>query len=326
MKKMIFSVLLFCFHSAFALDADTLLPGKGLSQHNFLYAGEWDYRNPMQTMVIVRDGKISWSYSIPIKDSTGDLQEFSDASMLSNGNVVFARKLGASEITPGKKIIWNYDAPKGYEVHSIQPIGLDKVLIMQNGTPATLMLINTSTNKIEKQLILPTGRPSTHGQFRRVRMTDKGTFLAAHMDTGRAVEYNDSGKELWSVNAPSVWLAVRLKNGNTLVTGNQHCYVREVNTKGEIVWELTQADVSSIKLYDIQEAVRLENGNTLISNWCPNGIKDPKDWPTSVQWLEVTPGKKLVWALKQWSGPDLGPSSCIQLLDKNGLPLKGQQR
>ena len=35
--------------------------------------------------------------------------------------------------------------------------------------------------------------------------------------------------------------AVRLTNGNTLISGNQHGWVREVNPKGEIVWDVTKA-------------------------------------------------------------------------------------
>lgn len=110
-----------------------VLPGKGLAQHWFLYTGEWDYRNTNQTIYVVRDGKVAWTYSIPIKAANGDLQELGDATMLSNGNIVFCRKVGLSEVTPDKKIIWNMEAPKGTELHSIQPIGLDHVLVAVNG-------------------------------------------------------------------------------------------------------------------------------------------------------------------------------------------------
>ena len=73
------------------------LPGDGLKQHPFLYAGQWDFRNPVQKMFIVRDGKITWSYEIPTftLDASKTLQEFSDATLLSNSNIVFARKTGA---------------------------------------------------------------------------------------------------------------------------------------------------------------------------------------------------------------------------------------
>jgi hypothetical protein len=79
----------------------------------------------------------------------------------------------------------------------------------------------------------------------------------------------------------------------------------------------------------MQEADRLANGNTIITNWCPNGIKSPKNWPTSVQAIEVTPDKKLVWALRSWTPPaDLGPATVLQLLDEPGIPEKpgDQQR
>jgi hypothetical protein len=53
--------------------------------------------------------------------------------MLSNGNIVFSRRFGASEITPDKKIVWNFDAPPNTEIHTTQPIDKDRVLIVENG-------------------------------------------------------------------------------------------------------------------------------------------------------------------------------------------------
>ena len=85
------------------------LPGKGLAQHDFLYAGE----SPDRKIFIVRQGRIVWSYD----DPTGK-GEISDAVMLSNGNVLFAHQFGVTEITPEKTVVWNYDAPTGYEIHT----------------------------------------------------------------------------------------------------------------------------------------------------------------------------------------------------------------
>lgn len=31
-----------------------------LSRHPFVYAGEWDHRNPLQTIWIVKEGKVVW--------------------------------------------------------------------------------------------------------------------------------------------------------------------------------------------------------------------------------------------------------------------------
>jgi hypothetical protein len=301
--------------------APAVLPGKGLGQHDFLYTGEWDYRNTNQTMFVVRDGKVVWTYSIPIKDAHGTLEELGDATMLSNGNIVFCRKIGASEITPDKKIIWNMDAPKDTEIHSIQPIGLDRVLIAQNGHPGKLMLINIKTGATEKEYTFPDSNPGAkpHLQFRRVHETKDGTFLAAHLRDNKVVEYDADFKEIWSFPANGPWSATRLKNGNTLIA-SYHNTVLEVNKQGEVVWQITQKDIPEYKCFIFQEVNRLDNGNTVICNWCPADLKDPKLWPGSVQVLEVTPEKKVVWALSEWKNPDLGPASSIQLLEEPGTP------
>jgi Mal s 1 allergenic protein-like len=303
----------------------TPLPGKGLAQHPFLYAGEWDTRKPDQTIFLIRGGRVVWTYAIPIKNEKGALNEFDDIHLLSNGNVLFARKTGASEVTAEKKVIWNYDAPEGTEIHSAQPIGPDRVLFMQNGTPAKLILMNKKTSKVEMEHVVATARPddpkSVHGQFRHVRMTRAGTYLVSHLNMGKVVEYDKNWKEIWSYAAPSAWAAVRLKNGNTLISGNQHGYVREVNPKGEVVWEINKDDLPGFPLYVVQEVDRLANGNTVICNW--SGFLKKSEWPNVIQIIEVTPQKKVVWALREWSDPDLGPASCIQLLDERGKEENG---
>jgi len=296
--------------------APSILPGKGLAQHSFLYTGEWDYRNQEQTIYLVRDGKVAWSYSIPTKDADGQMEELGDATLLSNGNILFCRKVGASEVTPDKKIVWDMPAPEGAEIHSVQPIGLDKVLVTLNGNPAKLLLVHKNSGRIEKEIALPVAHPQKpHLQFRRVRQTAQGTYLAAHLDENKVVEYDGEGKVLWSYNVPGPWSATRLKNGNTLISCS-HNTVLEVDKEGKVVWQFTQKDAPEYKCFIFQEANRLANGNTVICNWCPVDIKDPKKWPGSVQVLEVTPEKKVVWALSQWSQPDLGPASSIQLLDE----------
>ena len=50
-------------------------------------------------------GKVEWTYSIPGRE------EYGDCTRLSNGNIVFSRRFSASEVTPDKKIVWNYEAP-----------------------------------------------------------------------------------------------------------------------------------------------------------------------------------------------------------------------
>ncbi|SRR6266702_3426842 len=323
-RFLIFSTVVMLF-AVREMRSQEAMPGKGISQHPFLYAGEWDTRKPNeQSIFLVRGGKVVWQYSIPMKTASGGIQEFDDATMLANGNIIFSHMSGAGMISPEKKILWDYEAPPGTEIHSCQAIGKDRVLIMRNGNPAEAMIINTASGKIEKEIPIPTDVRNTHGQFRHIRMTKADTLLVPHLSEGKVVEYDLNGKVVWSVPANSPWQAVRLTNGNTLISGDRSRYAREVNPKGETVWEFTPEDAPQYKLGNFQTADRLANGNTLIGSWIA-GDNDASHWPGTIQVLEVTPNKHIAWALSSWKDPDLGPATSIQLLDEPDTP-EAQQR
>jgi outer membrane protein assembly factor BamB len=287
--------------------APAQLPGKGLAQHDFLYAGESHDRR----IFIVRQGKIVWSYDDPAGKG-----EISDAVMLSNGNILFAHQYGVTEITPEKKVVWNYDAPAGHEVHTAVPIGKERVLFIQNGDPAVLRVVNIVTGATEREIKLATKQPvSVHAQFRHARLTDKGTVLVAHMDLNKVVEYDTDGKELWSFPAPGAWGVSQLKNGNVLITDRMG--VREVTRRGDTVWSWSPADAPGYKFSSLQQAWRLPNGNTVVNNWVNEWSKNALHFSETVQAIEVTPAKEVVWALREWTPPvNLGPSTTIQFLDE----------
>jgi hypothetical protein len=283
----------------------------GLAQHDFMYAGESHERN----IYIVRGGKIVWSYSDPAGKG-----EISDAVMLSNGNILFAHQFGVTEITPKKKVVWNYDAPAGHEVHTAVPIGKDRVLYIQNGDPALLRVVNIVTGATEKEITLKTRQPSsTHGQFRHARLTPQGTLLVAHMDLSKVVEYDSNGNELWSFPGIGIWGVTPLKNGNALITDSKG--VREVTRRGDSVWSWSQADTPDYKFASLQEAWRLPNGNTVINNWVNEWSTAPQNMVGTLQAIEVTPAKQVVWALASWAEPaKLGPATTIQFLDEPSVP------
>jgi hypothetical protein len=289
------------------LAAPWVLPGNGLAQHDFFYAGE----AKEERMFIVRGGKIVWEYTHPAQG------EISDATLLPNGNVLFAHQHGVTEITAGKEVAWNHDAPANTEIHTAQPFGANSVWFIQNGDPAKFIVLNKTSGRMENEFILPVGNPqSRHGQFRHARMTEAGTLLVAHMDLSKVVEYDLSGKALWSLPVPGIWSATPLQNGNILVASNNR-FVRELTRQGEIVWEWTPKDTPDYKMSNLQLATRLPNGNTLINNWFNqwNGQVDPAG--AEVQAIEVTPDKKVAWALRAWTPPaDLGPATTIQILDQ----------
>jgi hypothetical protein len=284
--------------------AGAKFPGKGVAQHPMLYIGEG-----CNTMFVVRDGRVIWTYS------TGKGWEFDDAWMLSNGNILFSRMSYAEEVTPQKKVVWHLESPKGTEIHTVQPVGLDRVLLVENGLPPRLLVLNIRTGQVEVDHTLPapslTDRGTVHGQFRRMRMTAGGTYLAPFLEMGKVVEFDRDFREIWSYAIRSPWAAVRLHNGNTLITDEKDELTREVNPGGETVWEFKLSELPpGIAFHGSQSCVRLANGNTVL---CSRG-----DSGKGCQLVEVTPGKNVVWALYDWK--DFGPATAIQALDDPGIP------
>lgn len=288
------------------------LPGRGLAQHPMLYAGE-GYNN----LLLVNDGKVIWNYF------TGPHGELDDVWLLSNGHILYTRQFGIDEVTPEKQIVWHYDAPPGTEIHTCQPIGLDKVFFVQNGLPPKLILLNKKTGKAEVEHGLPaeslTDPKTVHPQFRRARITAAGTYLLPFLRMNKVVEYDRHFRELWSYDIPTPWAAVRLHNGNTLITDEHDKLVREVSPDKQTVWEFRQSDLpANVVLHNTQTAERLANGNTVI--FSSTGGTRKEDRNTILQAVEVTPDKKLVWVLQDWK--DLGPATTAQFLDQPGLPEK----
>ncbi len=277
-----------------------------------LYAGE-GYNN----ILLVDGGKVIWNYF------SGSRGELDDLWMLSNGHILFASQFRVAEVTAQKQIVWHYDALQGTEIHSCEPIGLDKVLLVQNGLPPRLMILNKKTGRVEVDHALPaeslTDPATMHLQFRRVRMTAKGTYLVAFLRMNKVVEYDKHFNPIWSYEIPTPWAAARLHNGNTLITDQSERLVREVDKKGETVWELKQSDLpADVVLGNIQTAERLNDGNTVLFNsvW---KVKR-QDWAGIIQALEVTHDKKIVWVLQDWK--NLGPATTAQFLDQPGKPEK----
>jgi len=282
------------------------LPGNGLAQHDFFYAGE----SKRQRMFIVRAGAVVWSYEHNGKG------EISDAVLEPNGHVLFAHQFGITEIDADKKVLWHFPAPAGTEIHTAQRLPNGHVIFVQNGDPARVGILDPATLRVVREFNIPVRNPKgVHGHFRHARLTPAGHYLVAHMDLGRVVEYDLSGKALWSVDAPGPWSAEVLANNHVLVVCGPGNVVKEFDRDGRLVWSFAGSEAEGYQPGGFQTASRLPNGNTLINAWFNewNGEVDRAHPP--IQALEVTPDKRIVWALRAWGEPvDLGPSTTIQIL------------
>ena len=304
-----------------AKEARVTLPvaqNEGLDRYNFFYAGE----RPDHKMYMVKGGKVTWEYDDP--EGRG---EISDAVLLSDGHILMAHQHGIKEIDRNKKVVWSMDAPKGYEIHSIQPIGRDKMLYVQCGDPFEAVVMEIPSKKVLKRIPLPYTDGGSHGQMRNMRLTSRGTMLLASFQYGAVIEFDTGGKELARWECPGAWGVEELKNGNILVASNRG-FVREFNRKGEQVWQfdwrqqgplsVASVDCQLREVVSGQKAHRLPNGNTMITNWQnPWGREQSDPAYPAIQAIEVTPNGDVVWQLKSWQSPaNLGPSTTIQLLNE----------
>lgn len=280
-------------------------PNRGLERHDFFYAGE----RVQHKMYKVKDGKVVWEYFDP--NGKG---EISDAVMMSDGNILIAHQHGIKEITKDKEVVWSMDTPKGYEIHSIKPIGKKHVVYVQCGKPMTAVVMEIPSKKIVRHFEIPY-RSGSHGQNRHISLTKQGTLLVASMDMRTVYEFDSNGTQLNAWKVPSAWGVEELKNGNILITGNNGT-IREINRNGEVVWSFDWKSSEKYPQVSTQKSYRLKNGNTLIGNWWNewSGKKVDRNNPP-VQFIEVTPEGEIVWELSSWNDPaDLGPSTTIQLL------------
>lgn len=277
--------------------------GEGIAQHPMFYVGE-NYNR----ILLVNQGKVIWTY-----DTQGSW-ELDDVWLLSNGNVLYSHQTYLEEITPTKQVVWHHDMPGNSEVHTCQPLGLDRVMFGMNQDPnPKIMIINTKTGQIELEHAMPDGGGlPVHGQLRRMRYTAAGTYVIAWLAKGKVVEYDKDFNPIWSFATPRPWSVARLHNGDTLLQDENESACKEVDAQGKLVWSLKKSELT-IPNADLtgntQSCERLANGNTVMLIHNP----DPKH----IQAVEVTKDKQVVWALEDYQ--HLKDATSAQFLDEPGV-------
>ena len=272
--------------------------------------------------IVDADGKIEWSHPV---------QAIHDLHVLANGNILFQENFqNVIEMTPTKRVVWKYqakavkDRKKRTEIHAFQRLENGLTLIAESG-PGRIIEVD-GDGKIKKEIKLQIDNPNPHRDTRLVRKLANGHYLVAHEGDGKVREYDGDGKVVWSYDVPmfgrkaagghgpegfgnSLFSALRLPNGNTLIgTGNGHG-ILEVTPEKKIVWELHQKDLPGITLAWVTQIAALPNGNILIGN-CHAGPQNP-------QLIEVTREKKVVWTFRDFE--NFGDSFVNnQLLDVKG--------
>ena len=266
--------------------------------------------------IVAPDGSLEWEMKV------GAIH---DASVLPNGNILFQQGwTRIVEVTPAKEAVWEYDASKmngnegkRVEVHAFQRFADGLTMIAESG-PARIIEVDQA-GKIHREIKLKVNHPNPHSDTRLVRRIASGNYLVAHESDGCVREYDITGRIVWEYDVPlfgkprkgghgpeafgnSIFSAIRLANGNTLIgAGNGHS-VLEVTPAKEIIWKVEQNELPGITLAWVTRVERLANGNTRFGN-CHAGQDNP-------QFIEVTSGKKVVWTFKDWK--NFGNSMPVQ--------------
>ncbi len=255
--------------------------------------------------IVDGDGKVLW------QTKAGPIH---DAQVLPNGNILLQTNYQTIvELDPSGKEVWKYNAKtngnenRAVEVHAFQRLKNGLTMISESG--ASRIIEVDKDGKIQHEIKLKVAKSRPHQDTRLVRKTDAGTYLVAQEADGLVREYDSKGEIVWEFAVPlfgkepkgghgpeafgnSVFSAIRLKNGNTLIgTGNGHS-ILEVTPDKQIVWKIEQNDLPGITLAWVTTLQPLSNGNIVIGN-CHAGESQP-------QLIEVTRDKKVVWTFRDF--------------------------
>ena len=303
---------LFCWALYLALATVTLHAGQTGTGRRFLAADDSTGR----LAIIGADDTIEWELKI------GGIH---DAHVLPNGNVLLQQGFQKIvEVAPDKSVVWQYDSGtmngnegKRIEVHAFQRLDDGLTMIAESGAGRIIEV--DKAGKIQREIPLKRDHPNAHSDTRLARKLASGNYLVAQEADGFVREYDPAGKVVWEFAVPlfgnekkgghgpeafgnSVFSAIRLADGNTLIaTGNGHS-VLEVTPARDIVWKIEQHDLPGITLAWVTCIERLANGNTMIGN-CHAGPENP-------QFIEVTKDKKVVWTWQDFK--NFGNSTPVQ--------------
>jgi len=276
--------------------------------------------------IVEADGAVSWKQPIPGTPH--------DLSVLPNGNILVVldnHRIVELEAKTGKEL-WTYDSAKmngndgkKVEVHAIQRLADDLTMIAESG-PGRIIEVDR-LGVIKHEIAMKVANPHPHRDTRLVRKLASGTYLVCHEGDGVVREYDGKGGVVWEYGVPlfdkkpagghgpeawgnQTYGALRLANGNTLLsTGNGHSVI-EVTPAKEIVWHLKQGDLPGITFAWITTVQALPDGTVILGN-CHAG-------PANPQLIAVNREKKVLWSYKNFElfGNNL---AMTQVLDAPGL-------
>jgi hypothetical protein len=160
-----------------------------------------------------------------------------------------------------------------------------------------------AAGKIVAETPIKSQTSNHHMESRMTRRLANGNYLVPQLLDKVVREYTAKGDIVAEFKTPDepkdAWpfTAIRLADGNTLVTCTHGNMVVEFDPKGAIVWQVSNADFDRALLNDPCGAQRLPNGNTVICSYAIGADR--------TKLVEVTREKKVVWTFAEKDGPGI---------------------
>jgi len=264
-----------------------------------------------KTAIINEEGTADWEYSGGSRDGF----------VLPNGNVLLAFGDRVEEVTRDKTIVFTYTRSKeNSEIGTTQRLYNGNTLVTELGNRPRLLEVNNK-GEVVVEVPLQPETDNAHMQTRMARQLRNGNYLVPHLLAFAIKEYSSDGKIVQSMRtdfdvlggrAAENWpfTAIRLDNGNTVASLTHGNKVVELDSRGGIIWKVTNADVNGL-FKDPCGSQRLANGNTVIG--CHGAS-------SGISMIEVTPDKKIVWTSAH---PLAAGVHHFQILTTNGKPEPG---
>lgn len=274
-------------------------------KHSFFIAG------PQFTGIIDEADNVVWDSEKP---------GARDGYVLKNGNILICWGDEVKEYNKKKEVILEYKkTEESMELGTAVRLSNGNTMITESGTQPRIVEINKK-GVVVKSIPLQPETDNIHMQTRMARKLKTGNYLVPHLLAFAVKEYKPDGAivntfstdfEVYGGRKAETWpfTAIRMKNGNTLVTLTHGNRVVELDADGEIIWQIDNSIFEGNPLVDPCGAQRLPNGNTVIASYgAQEGIK----------LFEVDKKKNIVWSYNNYRAHH------FQILTTNGKPIKGK--
>ncbi|MFT7543030.1 MAG: hypothetical protein ACI9K5_004013, partial [Gammaproteobacteria bacterium] len=272
-------------------------------RHSFVISGP-------RTVAVGETNEITW-----------DLEGSSRfAVRLAGGNFLVVYGQHAVELTAAKEEVWRYEvSAPNTELMGGERLPNGMTLLTEMGPRPRLVEVN-GEGQIAHEIPIEPETDNVHMQSRMSTKLKGGTYLVAHRLMPFAKEYDREGKVLMTMRTDGAALggsearngtfsALRLSNGNTLITCTTGNKVVELDPSGKPIWVVTSAEVGGI-INDVCGLQRLKNGNVVVSCYGNQGSDD-------IKMFEITRDKQVVWS---YYAPSVRSIHTLQILSTNGIP------